>query len=102
IRSYSHGYTVKDRRGITWIAKLGAEAQPEVVASRLIWAAGYHQQPVYYLPQWQLDEHGKRTPQPGARFRPKLPHDYKKDGVWSWQQNQFVGSRQFRGLIVLM
>ena len=101
ILSYSRGYTVKDPRGLKWSVKLGPEAQPEVVASRLIWAAGYHQLPAYYVEHWQLFRDGKGTPQPGARFRPKLPRVKKRD-TWSWQQNPFVGTRPFSGLIVLM
>src|SRR5438105_12563047 len=36
--SYSPGCTVRDPDGIKWTVKFGAEARPEVLASRLIWA----------------------------------------------------------------
>jgi len=101
ILSFSRGYTVRDPSGLKWSVKLGAEAQPEVVASRLIWAAGYHQPPVYYVEHWELFRDGKGTAQPGARFRPKLPR-YKKRDTWSWQENPFVGTRPFNGLVALM
>ena len=32
-----------------WSLKLGPEAQSEVVASRLLWAIGFHQPPTYWL-----------------------------------------------------
>ncbi len=99
--SFSRGYTVKDPDGRKWSVKLGIEAQPEVVASRLIWAAGYHQPPVYYVEHWELTRDGKVTMQPPARFRPKVRR-FKRRGTWSWQQNPFVDTRAYRGLIVLM
>ena len=97
---YSDGYDVVDARGLEWSVKVGEEAQPEVVASRLLWAAGYHQPPVYYLPEWRLiggPEPGRKGP---ARFRPKVGW-LDKTGDWAWHANPFVGTRPFRGLIVL-
>src|SRR5579862_9062574 len=34
-------FDVRDQDGVKWKVKLGAEARPEVAASRLVWAAGY-------------------------------------------------------------
>src|SRR5665213_4113767 len=34
-------YNVRDKDGGKWKIKLGAEAQPETVASRFVWAVGY-------------------------------------------------------------
>ncbi len=99
-RGSSRGYDVKDSKGLTWSVKIGPEAQAEVVVSRLLWAAGYHQPPTYYLAEWTLTESNQRSAQPPGRFRPELPH-LRKVGRWSWQQNPFVDSREFRGLIVL-
>lgn len=96
----SGGYDVRDASGMLWSVKLGPEAQPEVVVSRLLWAAGYHQPPTYYVAGWELIEKGRQTTQPPGRFRPKLP-GYRKVGRWSWQENPFVGSRPLRGLLVL-
>ena len=65
---YSPGYDVRDERGAEWSVKLGIEAQPEVVASRVLWAIGYHQPPTYLLKDWKLT--GKQVETPGvARFR---------------------------------
>jgi hypothetical protein len=98
---FSPGYDVTDAAGQEWSVKLGPEAQTEVVASRLLWALGYHQPSVYYVPHWTLKGGPMPGPQAGARFRPK-GGDLKTDGVWSWQRNPFVGTQPYRGLIVLM
>lgn len=98
---FSPGYDVKDAAGHEWSVKLGPEAQTEVVASRLLWALGYHQPSVYYVPQWKLEGGPMPGLQAGARFRPK-GGELKTDGSWSWQHNPFVGTQPYRGLIVLM
>jgi hypothetical protein len=97
----SPGFTVKDDDGTEWSVKQGAEGPVEVVVSRILWAAGYHQPPVYYLNEWSM--RGGRGPeaQPGGRFRPKT-HGLKEVGEWSWQENPFVGTRPYRGLLALM
>jgi hypothetical protein len=91
---------VKDATGREWSVKLGPEAETEVVASRLLWAIGYHQPPVFYVDHWTLTDGGSSA-QAGARFRPK-GKELKSDGVWAWQHNPFVKTTPFRGLIVMM
>jgi hypothetical protein len=98
---FSPGYDVRDARGQLWKVKLGPEAQSEVVVSRLLWAVGYHQPAIYYLPGWTLSDKGRTTSQPGARFRLEL--ETQKDmGDWSWRDNPFLGTRPFEGLFVFM
>jgi hypothetical protein len=94
----SWGYDVKDADGRKWSVKLGEEVQSEVAVSRLLWAIGYYQPPVYVVDRWTLT--GKHAgPQPQGRFR--LEHDDGKVvDIWSWHQNPFVGTREFAGLIV--
>ena len=99
-KGFSPGYDVRDDEGRKWSVKLGPEAQTEVVASRLLWAAGYHQPTVYYVPRWTLSDKGKTTVQSGSRFR--LESDRKNAGEWSWRNNPFIGTRPFEGLFVLM
>ena len=95
---YSPGYDVRDANGIEWSVKLGPEAQTEVVASRILWAIGFHQMPAYYLPTWTMT--GGPGGAPGAaRFRPELP-DRKVVADWSWYENEFLDTPAFRGLVV--
>lgn len=93
------GYDVKDSKGRDWSVKLGLEAKPEVAVSRLVWAVGYHQPSVYYLPRWTLVRDGKKIPQEGGRFR---LDDTKKLDEWSWRKGPFLHTRQLAGLFVLM
>lgn len=93
------GYDVKDSKGREWRTKLGPEARPEVAVSRLLWAIGFHQPSVYYVPRWTLVKDGKRIPQGGARFR---LDDTKNLGGWSWRENPFLHTRQMAGLFVFM
>lgn len=97
-KGYSFGYDVVDAAGREWSVKFGPEAQTEVVVSRLLWAAGFHQLPTYYVPRWRLDEDGTVTVQPAGRFR----LDRDNQGTWSWRENPFVDTRPFGGLFVLM
>ena len=49
LRGFSEGYTVSDSTEREWSVKLPSEATTEVVASRIHWALGYHQPPVYLM-----------------------------------------------------
>src|SRR5580704_18622981 len=44
-------FDVRDETGMKWKIKLGAEARPETVASRLVWAMGYFADEDYFVPQ---------------------------------------------------
>jgi hypothetical protein len=94
---WSPGLDVRDDAGVEWSVKLGAESQSEVVASRVLWAIGFHQPPTYYLDKWSVTG-TESGPQPPGRFRPLAPG--KVSGDWSWYENPFVGSRPFGGLVV--
>jgi hypothetical protein len=98
---YSRGWDVRDPSGRVWSVKIGLEAQTEVVASRIVWAAGYHQPPTYYVRDWRLTGSAEEGPQYSGRFRPEMP-GMKTAGVWSWRNNPFVGTREYKGLLVLM
>lgn len=101
------GMTVRDAQGREWSVKqpypggMDPEAPVELVVSRLLSALGYHQPPVFYLPAFTLkDDWGTHT-EVGGRFRLKM--DSLKDvGTWRWEDNPFVGSRPYQGLLVLM
>jgi len=94
---YSAGYKVVDPELREWDVKTGDEAQAEVVASRLLWAVGYYQPIVYFMPEWKLKNGPVPTPYPG-RFRVDSGHD--DIGEWSWTDNPFRGSRPLKGLII--
>jgi hypothetical protein len=95
---FSPGYDLRDKNGVEWSVKLGPEAQTEVVASRILWAIGYHQVPTHYLTKWSMAGGPDGDPGPG-RFRPELPNA-KVVGEWAWHQNPFVNTQPFRGLVV--
>jgi hypothetical protein len=99
---FSAGYTVQDSKGREWSAKFDPEAHTEVVASRLLWALGYHQPPVYFLRDWTAEGGNRPNPQTAARFREKTPalHGLTEAGTWSYHQNPFVGSMPLMGLLV--
>jgi hypothetical protein len=102
-RGYSITYRVKDDRGEEWSVKIGPEAQPEVVASRIVWALGYHQIPSYFVERWTAIDHGHAQVLGGARFRPRTKDlGLESKGTWSWQRNPFVGTRAYNGLLALM
>ena len=101
------GMTVRDAQDREWSVKqpypggVDAEGPVEVAVSRLLSAIGYHQPPVYHLHAFTLkDDWGTHT-EVGGRFR--LKRDSLKDtGTWRWEENPFVGSRPYQGLLVLM
>jgi hypothetical protein len=99
---FSTKYVVKDAQGTEWNAKVGPEAQTEVVLSRILWGLGFHQQPIYYLPSWTMEENGIKSTISEARFRPKLKEFERLDEYWWWQQNPFVGTRELSGLLVVL
>jgi hypothetical protein len=100
-KGYSWGWDVKDAGGMEWSSKYGPEAHSEVVASRLVWAIGFHQPPTYHVPRWELRGGPEPGIKPPSRFRPKLPSQ-RRGGEWSWNENPFVGTQPYRGLLVLM
>jgi hypothetical protein len=95
---FSAGYAVRDDQGTAWNVKLGIEAQPEVVASRLLWALGYHQPPTYLVTTWKLA--GEESGAQGiSRFRRESPNE-KVVSDWSWYENPFERTQPFKGLVV--
>jgi hypothetical protein len=100
---FSVSYDVRDPNGVEWSAKIGPEAQTEVVLSRILWGLGYHQPPIYYLPKWNVDTGAKTVAvESEARFRPKLRDLKHVDEPWHWADNPFLGAPQLRGLLVIL
>jgi hypothetical protein len=103
-------FDARDADGHKWRVKLGAEARPEVAASRLLWAVGYYTDDDYVLPSATIPNlhlhHTAHSVQDGdvvidALFRRK-PHSEKRIAAWAWKQNPFLGTREFNGLRVMM
>ena len=101
------GMTVRDPAGRKWkvkqpaLAGRRAEGPIEVVLSRVLSAVGYHQPPVYYLRTFTVADDSGTRKTVGGRFR--LDDRSLKDvGEWSWQQNPFVGTRPYQGLLVIL
>jgi hypothetical protein len=94
----SPGYDVLDDKEREWKVKVGEEVQPEIVASRLLWAIGFHQPSMHMVGNLQLD--GGRTEDAGQPARLRAEFGYKTEAEWSWHENPFVGTRYFKGLLV--
>ena len=104
-------FLVKDEQGVRWKIKLGPEAQPEVVATRLLWAVGYFVDEDYYQPQVKvvklprLRRGQKYVSANGMARGARLERDEKGDkklGEWDWFNNPYVGTRELNGLRVMM
>jgi hypothetical protein len=102
------GVTVLDAAGREWHVKQpphndqGAEGPIEVALSRVLSAVGYHQPPIYFMPSLPIgDAKGRTHVEPGGRFR-LTEKSLKHTGAWSWQQNPFVGTRPYQGLLVML
>ena len=87
-----------------WSAKIGPEAQTEVVISRILWGLGYHQPPIYYLPSWTLERrrHETHTRERGAFPAEAAALRAPRTRYWHWEQNPFVGTRELSGLLVVL
>ena len=102
-------FDVRDANDKKWRVKLGEEARPEVVASRLLWATGYYVNDDYVLTTADIQgmhiRRGASLVKDGriaeARFARK-PKGQKKIGIWKWKDNPFTGSREFNGFRVMM
>ncbi len=104
-------FDVRDENGIKWKVKLGVEARPEVVASRLVWAVGYYVNEDYFLPELRVEgmpplKRGQNLVGPDGTVRnvrlKRQVGGEKKLGDWKWHQNPFNQQRQFNGLRVMM
>jgi len=95
---YSTKYRVKDGAGNEWIAKIGKEAQTDTAANRILWALGYETEIAYVVPHLKIEGKGDYD---NVRLEAR-PADVKRTGRWSWENNPFKNSPEFRGLKILM
>jgi hypothetical protein len=116
LRGTNPKFDVRDRDGVKWKIKLGEEARPETVATRLLWAVGYEVNEDYFLPRIQVTgmqpvskKRRKRVvgllESDGTMNNVRLKRDLeaeKKAGSWRWKDNPFSGARELNGLRVMM
>jgi hypothetical protein len=104
-------FDVRDQDGVKWKIKLGAEARPETVATRLVWAVGYHADEDYFLAEVRVEglpahvHRGQKLIAEGGvmhNVRLKREKGEKKEATWRWRDNPFVGTRELDGLRVMM
>jgi hypothetical protein len=107
---YSVKYDVTDGAGKKWVVKVGNESRPETAAVRLVNALGYVTETNYLVPCVQIPGAAKpRKDVPrcqgdgfaDARFEAR-PAGIKRLDIWAWKNNPFVGTKEFKGLVVLM
>jgi hypothetical protein len=105
-------FNVKDADGTKWKAKVGPEARPEIVSSRLLWAVGYEANVNYLIPEVEVGglpaqlSRGNQYRMPNGKMREvrfqRTAPNKDKIGDWSWRKNPFKGTREFNGLRVMM
>jgi len=104
-------FDVRDENGVKWRVKLGVEARPEVVATRLVWAVGYYANEDYFVPELRVEgmPHLKRgqnlVSKDGTVHNVRLKRSLKgeeKIRDWKWSDNPFTRQRQLNGLRVMM
>lgn len=103
-------FVVRDRDGMKWKVKLGVEAQPETVATRIVWAVGYSANEDYFLPELRVENMPahlhrgqKMIGADGSMHNVRLKReDEKKLSDWKWREDPFTGTREWNGLRVMM
>jgi hypothetical protein len=105
-------FVVKDPDGVKWKVKLGIEARPETVASRIVWSVGYFTNDDYFVPDLQVAGMPARLHRgqnmisaDGSLHNVRLKlesKDEKKVGEWKWRYDVFAGTRELNGLKTLM
>ena len=103
-------FTVRDSDEVKWKVKMGIEARPETVASRIIWAIGYHTNEDYFVRDLPVESmparlhRGQKLVVAGNSVHDvRLKReDEKKAGTWHWRNSPFTGTRELNGLRVAM
>ena len=107
-------FDARDDDGVKWKVKLGDEARPETVASRLVWAVGYFTNEDYFASEIRVQAMPAHLQRGSARkldfssgivrnvrLKRSLENE-KKIGTWRWRQNPYTGTRELNGLRVMM
>jgi hypothetical protein len=102
------GLTVRDAQGREWSVKqpfpggLDDEPKVEVAVSRILSALGYHQPPVYHVPAFHLEDGSHTGIEIGGRFRLDDNEVLDEIGEWHWEENPFIGTKPYEGLLVIL
>lgn len=91
-------FRLREKEGREWIVKAADESQPEVAATRLLWAIGYPTEVDYIVPKVSIQKWGNYK---NVRFEAR-PDGVKRGDRWSWDDNPFKTSVEFAGLRIMM
>jgi hypothetical protein len=105
-------FVVIDEAGVKWKVKMGIEARPETVATRIVWAVGYYTNEDYFvrdlavvgMPQ-RLQRGQNLIGADGSVHNVRLKKEGaegKKIANWRWRHDAFTGTREWNGLRALM
>lgn len=105
-------FDVSDPSGVRWKVKIGPEAQGEVAATRLVFAAGYFTDEDYFVPEihvqdmpLRLKRNKKLIFSNGVVKNVRMEREIrgqKKVGYWKWSDRRILNQRELNGLKVLM
>jgi hypothetical protein len=105
-------FVVRDQDGVKWKVKLGLEARPETVASRLVWAVGFFANEDYFVPHFRVANmplhlhRGQKLVAPDGSMQDVRLKRYlkgeKKLSDWDWNNDPFTNTRELNGLRVMM
>ena len=98
-------FVVRDDEGGKWKVKLGLEARPETVCTRLVWAVGYYANEDYFVRDLKMAgmpsrlHRGQELVDAGGsvhnvRLKRESEPEDKKIGIWHWRHDAFTGTRE--------
>jgi hypothetical protein len=106
--------SVRDARGRTWRVKWGDEVRSETFSTRLVWAAGFHAEQAYFVPEGHIEGatglgRAATCVTEDCTFR-DARFELDEKGVrklfdehgWSWDDNPFLGTRELAGLKIML
>lgn len=91
-------YRIKDASGRVWVAKIADESRPETAAVRLLWAIGYKTEINYLVPRMTIPTRGTYR---NVRLEAR-PANVERGQRWDWNKNPFSGTKQLKGLKIMM
>jgi hypothetical protein len=91
-------FRLREKSGREWVVKAADESQPEVAATRLLWAIGYPTEIDYIVPKVTIAKWGTKE---NVRFEAR-PDGVKRGERWSWNENPFKTTPEFAGLRIMM